>query len=114
MRTVMIKEIHRKCASGYLALVLLPALALFDGWLIFRAVSAESVIGVLLAIPFVPYVIPYLGVLGDEPARVIATSHLVFNVVLAATFLPLLSHSPVSTLTNPVASVCPVVKAAHG
>ena len=46
----MIKEIHRKCASGYLALVLLPALALFDGWLIFRAVSAESVIGVLLAI----------------------------------------------------------------
>ena len=46
----MIKEIHRKCVSGYLALVLLPALALFDGWLIFRAVSAESVIGVLLAI----------------------------------------------------------------
>ena len=37
----MIQEIGRKCASGYLALVVLPALNIFDGWLFYRAAMAE-------------------------------------------------------------------------
>lgn len=46
----MIKEINRKCASGYLALVVLPVLAIFDGWLIFQAVKQVSPIGIFLTI----------------------------------------------------------------
>ena len=37
----MIREIHRKCASGYLALVVLPALVIFNGYLFFRAAEAH-------------------------------------------------------------------------
>jgi regulator of protease activity HflC (stomatin/prohibitin superfamily) len=46
----MIKEINRKCASGYLALVVLPVLAILDGWLIYQAVSAETVTGIFLGV----------------------------------------------------------------
>ena len=46
----MIQEITRKCASGYLALVVIPALHILDGWLIYKAFMAESPLGVFLAV----------------------------------------------------------------
>jgi len=38
----MIKEIDRKCASGYLALVILPGLLILNTWFLVRAIDAES------------------------------------------------------------------------
>jgi regulator of protease activity HflC (stomatin/prohibitin superfamily) len=50
----MIREITRKCASGYLALVVLPLLVILNGWVLFKAVVAGStaliVITVIVAI----------------------------------------------------------------
>ena len=46
----MFQEIKRKCASGYLALVVLPALGFLNGWLFYRAVLAESPGRIVLAI----------------------------------------------------------------
>ena len=46
----MIKEISRKCASGYLALVVLPVLLFLDGWLFFQMVVAEYPPGIVLAV----------------------------------------------------------------
>lgn len=46
----MIKEIPRKCASGYLALLVLPSLTLLDAYLLFRAGRAESVFGIIAAL----------------------------------------------------------------
>jgi len=46
----MIKEILRKCASGYLALVVLPALTLLDAYLLFRSARAESVVGIIATV----------------------------------------------------------------
>jgi regulator of protease activity HflC (stomatin/prohibitin superfamily) len=46
----MIKEIGRKCASGYLALVVLPVLLILDGWLFFQMAVAEYVPGIVLAV----------------------------------------------------------------
>lgn len=58
----MIKEISRKCASGYLALVVLPALNILVGWWFFRAVTAENPISIVLAIlAFVVVMICYKG-----------------------------------------------------
>jgi regulator of protease activity HflC (stomatin/prohibitin superfamily) len=58
----MIQEISRKCASGYLALVVLPAMNIFDGWLFYRAVMAESPLYIFLtALAFVVIVICYKG-----------------------------------------------------
>ena len=58
----MIQEITRKCASGYLALVVIPALHILDGWLIYKAFMAESPLGVFLAVlAFVIIVICYKG-----------------------------------------------------
>ena len=46
----MIKEINRKCASGYLALVVIPALNILDAWLFYQAVKAAYAPGVFLAV----------------------------------------------------------------
>jgi len=45
--------------------------------------------GVVVALQFVPYVVPYLSILGDAPGRVVASAHLGFNLALAAAFLPM-------------------------
>ena len=58
----MIKEIKRKCASGYLALVVIPLLNIIDGWLFYRAVQAENPLGIFLAVlAFVIIMILYKG-----------------------------------------------------
>jgi len=46
-------------------------------------------VGVLIALPFVPWVLPYLALADDTPARMIANFHVAFNVLLALAFLPL-------------------------
>jgi len=43
----MIREIHRKYASGYLALVVLPVLVIFDGYLFVRAAQAHYAPGLI-------------------------------------------------------------------
>jgi hypothetical protein len=45
---LMIKEKTRAVASGYLALVVLPALALLLGWLFFGSASAEKIVPSIL------------------------------------------------------------------
>lgn len=58
----MIKEISIKCASGYLALVILPTLNILVGWWFVRAAGAESGLGLLLAVlVFVAVLICYKG-----------------------------------------------------
>jgi len=58
----MIKEIGRKCASGYLALVVIPALHILDGWLFYKAASAQYPLGIFLTIlAFIVIVILYKG-----------------------------------------------------
>lgn len=58
----MIQEISRKCASGYLALVVLPALNILDGWQFYRAVNAQSPMGIFFTVlAFVVLVICYKG-----------------------------------------------------
>jgi len=58
----MIKEISRKCASGYLALVVIPALTILDAWGFYSAVTAESVLGVFLSVlAFIAILICYKG-----------------------------------------------------
>jgi regulator of protease activity HflC (stomatin/prohibitin superfamily) len=58
----MIQEIRRKCASGYLALVVLPALNILDAWAFISAVRAEAPAGVFLAIlGFIIIMICYKG-----------------------------------------------------
>lgn len=47
-------------------------------------------LGALAAVPFIPYVVPYLDVLGAGPGYAVINFHLAFNVALAAVFLPLL------------------------
>ena len=46
----MIKEIERKCASGYLALVVLPLLLIADGWWFFKAVTTVNVTWIIFSI----------------------------------------------------------------
>lgn len=46
----MIQEIHRKCASGYLALVILPALTFLNGWSFYLGVLAESPTRIVVAV----------------------------------------------------------------
>ena len=46
----MIKEIQRNCASGYLALVVLPALFIANGWMFYEGVKAESVYLIVFAV----------------------------------------------------------------
>lgn len=58
----MIKEIPRKCASGYLALVVIPLLNILDAWLFYKAVTAEYVLGIFLTVlAFIVIVILYKG-----------------------------------------------------
>jgi len=44
--------------------------------------------GVLVCIAALPWVQPYLSMLDDHPARMIANFHTIFNIALALTFLP--------------------------
>jgi regulator of protease activity HflC (stomatin/prohibitin superfamily) len=46
----MIKEIERKYASGYLALVILPVLLILNGWWLVSSAMAESVTSVVISI----------------------------------------------------------------
>lgn len=46
----MIKEREKKVSSGYLVLVVLTVAQLATGWLIFRAVLAESVVGLVASV----------------------------------------------------------------
>jgi regulator of protease activity HflC (stomatin/prohibitin superfamily) len=46
----MIKEIQRKCASGYWALVVLPLLLIGNGWWLVNSIIGESATGVVLSI----------------------------------------------------------------
>jgi regulator of protease activity HflC (stomatin/prohibitin superfamily) len=60
--TIMIKEVRRKCASGYLALVVLPVLNVLVGYAFFRSVVAESPLSVVLSVlTFVAVMICYKG-----------------------------------------------------
>lgn len=47
----MIKEIDRKCSSGYLALVILPGLLLLNGWALVNAIKAENVVWTIVLLP---------------------------------------------------------------
>jgi regulator of protease activity HflC (stomatin/prohibitin superfamily) len=58
----MIQEITRKCASGYLALVVLPVLNVLDGWLFYRTLIAERPTGIFLTVlAFIVIVVCYKG-----------------------------------------------------
>lgn len=58
----MIKEINRKCASGYLALVIIPALQILDGWLFINAVRAENIAATFATVlVFIVILICYKG-----------------------------------------------------
>jgi regulator of protease activity HflC (stomatin/prohibitin superfamily) len=46
----MIKEIQHKYASGYLALVVIPALLIADVWFLVQGVQAESIVFIVCAI----------------------------------------------------------------
>ena len=46
----MIQEINRKCASGYLALVIIPAVHILDGWLLVSSGRAGNMLGVFVAV----------------------------------------------------------------
>jgi regulator of protease activity HflC (stomatin/prohibitin superfamily) len=46
----MIKEIERKYASGYLALVVLPILIIGNGWWLVTSAMAENITGVVISI----------------------------------------------------------------
>ena len=48
-------------------------------------------VGVFAALPFVPFVQPYLTMLGDTPERLLANFHTGFNLALVVLFLPLLA-----------------------
>jgi regulator of protease activity HflC (stomatin/prohibitin superfamily) len=58
----MIQEISRKCASGYLALLVLPVLQFLDGWWFFRSGQTGNPTGIVLAVLcFVILLICYKG-----------------------------------------------------
>lgn len=64
----MYQEINRKCASGYLALVVLPVLNFIDGWWFYRSVQAESPTGVVIAVlGFAILLICYKGLFMVHP-----------------------------------------------
>ncbi|MAY65788.1 MAG: sodium:phosphate symporter [Rhodospirillaceae bacterium] len=48
-------------------------------------------IGVFAVLPLVPYLQPYLAVLGDTPERLLANFHTGFNLALVVLFLPALA-----------------------
>ncbi|MCF6305618.1 MAG: Na/Pi cotransporter family protein [Rhodobacteraceae bacterium] len=47
-----------------------------------------KLIGVILVLPFVGVIQPYLQVLGDDPARLVVNFHTAFNIGIAIVFLP--------------------------
>ena len=46
----MIREIGRKCASGYLALVIIPGMNILVAWYFYRMIQIESVTGLFIGI----------------------------------------------------------------
>ncbi len=46
----MIREIGRKCASGYLALVIIPGMNILVAWYVYRMIQIESVTGLFIGI----------------------------------------------------------------
>ncbi len=44
--------------------------------------------GVILTVSVLPWVQPYLSMLSDAPARMVANFHTIFNIALAVSFLP--------------------------
>jgi len=74
MSNAMIKEIPRKCASGFLALVVLPGLLAVDGWLIYLAgMAGRLTLVAITAILFVALLIALAGFFMVQPnqARVL-------------------------------------------
>ncbi len=57
----MIKEITRKAASGYVALVALPALALAIGWMLVQSIQAESILAVAWALALAVILVCFKG-----------------------------------------------------
>jgi len=49
-------------------------------------------VGVLIALPLVPWVQPYLAMMDDSAPRMIANFHMAFNISLAILFLPLVGQ----------------------
>jgi phosphate:Na+ symporter len=45
-------------------------------------------IGALVAVPFLPFVVEFMPLLGSAPARQIANFHTIFNIALTLVFLP--------------------------
>lgn len=56
------------------------------GNLVIRAV------GVLAVLPVLSWLMPYLALLGAEPARLVANFHTLFNLAIAALFLPFVNQ----------------------
>lgn len=48
-------------------------------------------VGALAMVPALPWVLPYLAFLGEEPARLVANFHTLFNLAIAALFLPVVN-----------------------
>ena len=46
----MIQEINRKCASGYLALLVIPASHILDGWLFIGALRVGNSLGIFITV----------------------------------------------------------------
>src|SRR3546814_8647804 len=44
--------------------------------------------GVLAVLPALQWLLPYLAFLGEDPARMVANFHTLFNLAIAAIFLP--------------------------
>jgi regulator of protease activity HflC (stomatin/prohibitin superfamily) len=58
----MIQELTRRCASGYLALAVLPTLNLLDGYFFYRGAQANSPVMIIAAVlAFVAIMICYKG-----------------------------------------------------
>lgn len=57
----MIKEITRKAASGYVALVALPALALAIGWMLVQSIQAESILAAAWALALAVILVCFKG-----------------------------------------------------
>ncbi|MGD1876044.1 MAG: Na/Pi cotransporter family protein [Kiloniellaceae bacterium] len=49
--------------------------------------------GVLAVLPLLHWLLPYLQLLGSEPARLVANFHTLFNLAIAALFLPFVNQT---------------------
>ena len=57
----MIKEITRKAASGYVALVALPALTLAIGWMLVQSIQAENILAAVWALALAVILVCFKG-----------------------------------------------------